>query len=290
MYTWQKDNPMSREKVLMSIDAVNEFMELTSVLWNQHDHLPLPNSQASTELAEFIRPESIGTAFSQGSMLIEAAADHTFAVIKTLTEPAGTISPWACARGVLETSALSMWFFDTGIKADERVRRSLAFRYEGFEQLRKFVQSTKGNFDLQTIKLQVDEVEQISLALGFDKVIDRNGKRIGIGQEMPHITELVIKMLGKEQEYRLLSAMTHAHPWALQHFGFIKTQDNQMVFENIKGAHLEKHLSAESVFFLCTDSVTSLFNALLMNFNLFGWDPKPLAIAADKAIKKIQPR
>lgn len=278
---------MNREKALKSIEAVNEFMEQTSILWNQYGHQPLPNSQASTELAEFIRPESIGTAFSQGSMLIEAAADHTFAVIKTLTEPAGTISPWVCARGILETSALSMWFFDTGIKADERVRRSLAFRYEGFDQLRKFAQSTKGNFNLQTINLQVDEVEQVSLGLGFDKVVDRNGKRIGIGQEMPHITELVIKMLGKEQEYRLLSAMTHAHPWALQHFSFIKTQDNQLIFENVKGAHLEKHLSSESIFFLCMHSVTSLFSALLMNFNLFGWDAKPLAIAVDKAIKKI---
>lgn len=279
---------MSRENALKSIEAVNEFMEQTSVLWNQYEHTPSSNSQASKELAEFTRPESIGTAYSQGAMLIEAAADHTFAVIKTLTEPAGTISPWACARGVLETSALSMWFFDIKIKADERVRRSLAFRYEGFEQLRKFAQSTKGRFDLETINLRIDEMEQLSLGLGFDKVVDKNGKRIGVGQEMPYITELVIKMLDKEQEYRLLSAMTHAHPWALQHFGFIKTQDNQMIYENVKGAHLEKNLSPDSIFFLCTDSVTSLFRALLMNFNLFGWDAKPLATAADSAIKKIQ--
>lgn len=279
---------MSRKKALKSIAAVNEFMEETGALWNQHEHKPSPISQASRELAEFIRPESVGTAFSQGAMLIEAAADHAFTVIKTLTEPAGTISPWACARAVLETSALSIWFFDTSINVDERVRRSFAFHYEGLYQKKMFMQSTKGMFDAQAIDLQIDEIEKISLRLGFAKVVDRNGKRIGVGQQMPSITKLVTTMLNKEQEYRLLSAMTHAHPWALQHFGFIKTQDNQIIFENVKGSHFEKHLSPESILFLCVDSINNLFSSLLMNFNLFGWDPKPLATAADNAIKKIK--
>ena len=280
---------MSRENVLGSIAAVTEFMEQTSVLWNQYQHQPLPNSQAAEELAEFSRPESIGTAYSQGTVLIEVAADYVFAVTRTLTEPAQTIAPWVCARGVLETSALSLWFLDTSIGADERVKRSLAFRYEGFDQQRKFAQSTNGKINPQTIISRIYEVEQVASKLGYEKITDKKGNRIGIGQNMPSITDIVIKMLNKEQDYRLLSAMVHAHPWALQHFGFIKTHDDQMIFENVKGAYFEKHLSADSIFFLCIDSVTSLSQALLMNFKLFGYNAKPLALAINNAIKKIQP-
>jgi hypothetical protein len=290
LYTKEKGKiAMSRENALKSIKAVNEFMGETSVIWNQYQHKPIPNSQAAKELAEFSRPESIGTAYSQGTTLIEVAADYVFAVTRTLTEPAQTIAPWACTRGVLETSALSLWFLDTTISADERAKRSFAFRYEGLEQQRKLAQSTNGKIDPQLITSRINEVEQIALNLGYERVLDRNGNRIGIGQTMPSITDIVIKMLNKEQNYRLLSGMVHAHHWALQHFGFIKTHEDQMVFENVKGVYFEKHISAENIFFLCTDSVTSLFQALLMNFKLFGYDAKPLAIAADNAIKKIQP-
>jgi len=280
---------MTRENALKSIAAVNEFMEQTSALWNQYKHQPQPNSQASKELKEFSRSESIGTAYSQGTILIEVAADYVFAVTRTITEPAQTIAPWTCARGVLEASALALWLLDTTIGAKERVSRSLAFRYEGFEQQRKFAQSTNKKFNPQIVTSRIIEVELLALELGYEKVLDKNGKRNGIGQTMPFITDLVTKILKKEQDYRLLSAMVHAHPWALQNFGFTKTHDDQMILENVKGSYFEKHISADSIFFLCITAITSLSQALLMNFSLFGYDAKPLAIVIDNTVKRIQP-
>jgi hypothetical protein len=279
---------MSRESDLKSIESVNSFLEETSVLWNQNDHKPFPDSQAEKELTKFPRPESIGTALSQGATLIEVAADHAFSLAKTLTEPAATISPWTCTRGALETSALSMWILDTKIDAIERVKRSLALRYEGLDQQRKFAQSTKGKFVPDVISKRIDAVEEVALSLGYQKVRDKKGKQSGIGQGMPSITDLVTKMLDKEQSYRLLSAMTHAHSWAVQQFGFIKIEADQSIYGNIKGAYFEKHLSSSSIFFLCTETVGSLFSALLMTFNMFGWDAKPLANIADRAIKNIR--
>lgn len=279
---------MSRENALKSISAVSEFMEQTSILWSQYQHKPLPNSQAAKELTDFKRPESIGTAYSQGSTLIEVAADYVFATVKTITEPSQTIAPWACARGVLETSALSLWLLDTNINSDERVKRSLAFRYEGLEQQRKFAQSTNGKIDIQAINSRIGEVEQLALKLGHENFVSRKDSRSRIKPSMPSITDIVIKMLNKEQDYRLLSAMVHAHHWALQHFAFTKVQDNQMILENIKGAYFEKHISANSIFFLCTTTITSLSQALLMNFSFFGYDKKPLATAINNAIKKIK--
>ena len=182
-----------------------------------------------------------------------------------------------------------MWILNTKVNSFERVKRSFAFRYEGLDQQRKLAQSTKGSINPQTIIQRIDKVEQIALRLGFDKIVDRKGKRVGVGQAMPAITEIVINMLDKEQDYRLLSGMVHAHPWALQNFGFIKAQGDQTIFENVKGAYFEKHLSFDLIFFLCTNCVTSLFQALLMNFNLFGWDAKPLATVVGDTIKKIKP-
>lgn len=164
---------MSREKALSSIEAVNEFMKETSVLWNQYQYQPLPNSQASKELAKFPRPESIGTAYSQGTFLIEVAADYVFAVTKTISEPSQTIAPWVCARGVLEASALSIWLLDTKINAEERAKRSFAFRYEGLEQRRKLAKSTDGKIDSQTVVSRIDEVEQVALNLGYEKIVDK---------------------------------------------------------------------------------------------------------------------
>ena len=198
---------MDKENALSSIAAVKNFLEESSTLWNQYDYHPMPGSQAEKELSEFPRSESIGTAYSQGGILIEVAADFTYAVTKTLTEPAETIAPWACARGVLETSAISMWILDTDINAHERVKRSYAFRYEGLDQQKKFAQATRGKVNPQTIIQRINEVEQIGLELGFNKVVNKKGKRTGLGQEMPAITEIVIKMLNKELDYRLLSGM-----------------------------------------------------------------------------------
>jgi hypothetical protein len=111
----------------------------------------------------------------------------------------------------------------------------------------------------------MDELERVALGLGFDRITDEKGRRIGVGQVMPSITQIVIKMLNKEQDYRLMSAMVHAHAWALQLYGFIKARQDQMIFDNIKGAYLEKHLSADSIFFvyrICHKPFSSALNEL----------------------------
>lgn len=278
---------MIEQNSSLFLRSVEEFLEQTSIIWNKYENKPYPNSQASKELVMFSRPESIGTAYSQGVLLIEVAADYAYALLSTLTEPAQTIAPWACARGCLEASALSMWLLDTKIQADERVKRSLAFRYEGNDQQAKFARSTKGAININDVTARIDEIEQVAHYLGFSKVKNKNNKRIGIGQKMPTITQIVIDMLDKEQNYRLLSAMVHAHPWALQVYGFKKTQTDKMIFESVKGAYFEKHLSLESIEFLCVEVIEDLFKAMLTIFNLNGWDIKLIAIVANNAIKKI---
>lgn len=279
---------MTKNAISKSISSVEDFLEQTGKVWAGYEHKPFPNSIAAKELSSFIRPESIGTAYSQAATLIEVAADYAFALKSTLTEPAQSIAPWTCVRGCLEATSLSMWLFDTKIDAEERVKRSLAFRYEGLDQQAKLAQATNGMVNPVDIHKRIDQIDEVAQELGFPKVLDRNNKRIGVGQKMPSVTQVVIEMLNKEQNYRLLSGMVHAHPWALQHFGFTQTHSDQMVFEKVKGAYFEKHISLDSINFLCVETIQCVFEALCMNFKLFGWDLKPIAVATKSAIDRIQ--
>ena len=51
-------------------------------------------------------------------------------------------------------------------------------------------------------------------------IVNKKGKRLGIGQKMPSATEVVKLMLDEEEMYRLLSAVTHGHDWAIRGLGF----------------------------------------------------------------------
>lgn len=274
--------------MLKPVVALQDFLDQTSVLWNQQGEKPEPVSQASLELVTFVRPESIGTAYSQALILFEAAADYSMALVKTLTEPAQTIAPWSCARSVLETSALATWLWDTKINARQRVQRSLAFRHEGLLQQLKFARASKA-VDKQKIIERLDEVEQIALALGFDKIVDKkNQKRIGIGQAMPFVTDIVTEMFDKETNYRLLSAMVHGHSWAIQPLSFGQMGEQQEIFVGVQGKSFEKYLDYSSVVFLCIETVSSLSKPILMKFKLFGWDAKPIALVINQALKQIK--
>jgi hypothetical protein len=274
--------------MLPPVSALQEFLDQSSVIWNAQDGKPAPNSQAALELANFSRPESIATAFSQAAMLFEAATDYSMALIKTLTEPAVAVAPWSCARCILETSALAAWLWDTKIAAIQRAQRSLALVYEGLEQKRKFATIANSDIDPNKVLQQIDEFEKVAQGLGFPAIIDKKNKRSGIARPMPSDTEIVKLMLDKESNYRLLSAMLHGHIWALQSLGFITVKENQNIFESVRGAYFEKHLTYLSIRYLCTEAVTSLSVPILMKFKLFGWDAKTMGSLIAKALKALE--
>src|SRR5262245_51033395 len=152
---------MKNKVVSRSVASVQEFLEQTGRIWAKYEHKPFPNSLASKELNSFVRPESIATAYTQGTILIEVAADYAFALKSTLTEPAQSIAPWTCVRGCLEAAALSMWLLDKKIEATERVKRSLAFRYEGLEQQAKLAQTTNGMVGPEDVHNRIDQIDEI---------------------------------------------------------------------------------------------------------------------------------
>lgn len=275
-------------KILRPVKLLDDFLDQTSVIWNQQGDDPKTDSKADLEIRSFQRPESIVTAYSQAGMLFESAADYCMAIVKTLTEPTQTIAPWGCARSVVETSVLATWLWDSKINATQRVQRSLAFRHEGLLQQLKLAKISKGEISQEKAVSRIKEVEKIALELGMAKIKNIKGRKgTFLDLTMPTITDIVTQTSEKAQNYRMLSAMIHGHSWALQNLSFSLALENQEIFKDVKGGYIEKNLSLSSVGYLCIEAVTSLSNAILMKFSLFGWEAKPMAFIIKETISEL---
>ncbi len=256
---------LSYQNVQEMIGELIKLFDKTGDFINGYENNFLDTSQAAREFETFVDKESVKTVYAQGSILIEVSADHLMALNKVLSEQAQTIASWTCTRSILEASALSAWLFNPQITIQERVQRSFAFRYEGLRQQSKFGDSIGQTSDVLSVNNRIQDVENKAISLGYSPVQDRRGRRIGIGQQMPSITELVNLTLNRESMYRLLSAFAHAHPWAMQQGSFEIASDGSGIFA-------EKSLSAISVAALCSLGASSFAHSVWFKTLLFGWD------------------
>jgi len=191
---------------------------------NAQQPQPSPNSRAAREWDHFPHVESLKTAYSQGGLLIEVAADQMIAFTKTVTEPAQTIAPWTCVRSLIEAASLAVWLLDPDIEPRIRVQRSLAFRYEGLEQQQKIAKAAGDESSRRKIDKRLETTRDIARKLGISEGKSNKAQRHGIGQEMPTITNLIKNTLDEEVAYRLFSALAHAHSWALIQVSFQRTK------------------------------------------------------------------
>lgn len=181
---------------------------------------PENDSIAARELTAFSDRELVLTAYSQGEILIGVASEQITCFIRACAEPVLAIATWSTVRAVLESCALASWLLEPSIDVRTRVKRSFALRFEGLEQQVRWARTTSLPGSVETSSERIDDVEERALALGFEKLANGKGKRTGIGQVMPSITTLVRETLNEEGAYRLLSAVTHAHNWALQRLSY----------------------------------------------------------------------
>jgi hypothetical protein len=202
--------------------ALDELRVTLSGLHIYYDGRWLSESQAEFERTTFPSAEQATTAHCQGSNLIHVAADQLLALTKTLTNPVQTIAPWTCLRTMLESCALAAWLLDPSIDIETRVRRSFAWEFEGLEQELKYVRAS-GLFDEQIangLEKVIDDLEETALKLGYQRIVNAQGRRIGIGQRMPPSTEVVKIVYGNDSPYRVTSAFIHGHFWAMRDVSF----------------------------------------------------------------------
>jgi len=260
---------LTKDRLSEITNALKRFQLDSNDYVNSYEVTPIIPSLASNELSTFSKPELIESAISQGGTLIEVAADHLMAFQMTIQEPVQTIAPYTSVRSLMEASAIAAWLLDPDIDAKERLQRSFAFRYEGLVQQIKFGQVS--NRETDNIKARINAIEGKAVALGYAKLNNKKGKRIGVAQIMPSVTEIIGSMLDEESNYRLFSAIAHGHMWALQQSSFRIIRDSE-------GAALEKSLELFMIEYLSIHSISSFARPLWFKSRLFGWD---LAILAD---------
>lgn len=176
---------MNKQDTKDVIAAIDHLISKTSELVNKYGPDSQTDSISSTELAKFERPLSLKTAYSQGHILVEVAADQLMAFTRTLEEPIQTIAPFTCARSVLESCALANWLVDNNITPLERVKRSFAFRFEGMEQQRKLINSADSENGQNKFKERTEEVVETAKKLGLEIFTNKKDKIVGIGVRMP---------------------------------------------------------------------------------------------------------
>jgi hypothetical protein len=276
------------EQAIKAVQATLQLHDKTADFLNAQGLKPKTDSLAEKELQTFERPGSLLTAYSQGTSLIEVAADHLAAFTRTVTEPVQNIAPWTLARAVLESCALSCWLLDTKVTSRQRVGRSLALRYEGLVQQYKFSQALPRPSETAKVKSRIEEVEAVAESIGFSKLRSDKGKRIGIGQVMPTITEIVRDTLNEEAHYRLFSAMAHAHHWAFSQLSFKRA--GAINFHDNKALLMEKNLPIETVLWLCSHVSRYFAQPLKLQCELYGWDFAGLKIILDGVFNEMDIR
>jgi len=260
---------MDRDKLALLMQAFDDLHEETCTLLNRHGSLPAEGSPAAKELATYSDQELVLTAYAQADFLTEAASEHVASFRRTAVEPALAMAPWACVRAVIESSALASWLLDPSVECGERVKRSFAFRYEGVEQQAKLARAVGDHAALENSQKRMDFLEERALALGFTRVLDRKGNRIGVGLSMPPITALAGQVLDEEDTYRLLSAVAHAHIWALHQVGYLnlgKSLDDRPGMVSMKKA--AKPLCFK---YLARKAVDAYSRPIVYKATLFGW-------------------
>ena len=286
MSTPKSSVTVTREHVLTMIDAVNRLFNETGRLFNQYQNEPSAESIAVQEQMNFSTPELVRDVHYRGVLSMEAAADHLVSFADLLTEPSKTVAPWTCVRGLLESSAIGIWFLSPDIDVRERVARCFAFRYIGFVQQMKFFQASNESPRIDDVRRRMTKVENDALSLGYPKLVDKKGKINGIAKQMPAITELIGATLDRESEYRLLSGVAHGHHWATQQTSF-----RVIDAPNAEGSSekaLEKYVHADFVLFAASVAVTS-FSKLNWNlWRLYGWNLSELEDLLDLTFDQLR--
>lgn len=271
---------VTRDDVVRMVQVLRDLHDETGAFSDEYGAKPDLNSLARQELSTFQDGELVKTAYAQGSLLIEVAADYLMAFTRIVKEPVQTIAPWTCVRGLIESCAFAAWLLDPGVDVRVRVQRSFAFRFEGLSQQVKYVRTVGSQVDINNASQRMDDVERKAQALGFSRVENRKGQRIGIAQRMPPITDVVNLALGQESEYRLLSAMAHAHPWALQQLSFRLEEDHGRI-------GLAKSAPTLAIAYLCVTGARAFSKPILARAQLFGWDVKRLQKLLDTAFGNL---
>lgn len=275
-------------KAFRSLEGLRWLHDETGRFLKQSGHQPSVGSIAQTESRIPELGKRAIDAHQQGTTLIEVAADHIQAFLKTLTNPVQTIAPFGSVRSVMECCALASWLLDPDIEVRTRVQRSLAFRFEGLTRQATFGEDVSDTDGTTRVRLRMEKIKKEAIKLGFSPVPNKKQRLAGIGQRMPTITDVISETLNEKPVYRLLSAVVHAHLWALLQVSFRPVGDHKIEQEicdchTAGETYFRKDMAIKSAQWLSLKIVTCFAKPLLYRCQLFGYDFDRLRSILDSA-------
>jgi len=98
---------------------------------------------------------------------------------------------------------------------------------------------------------------------------------------MPPTTDLIKDYLGEEAAYRLLSAMAHAHPWALGKLAFSAVRADQP-------KSLQKTLHIGAIAYMARLAFKASEAPIVDKCVLFGWPTGAISASFQGAIHEFQ--
>ena len=271
-------------------DALFQFCGEIRIFYTDHGNMPNQGSPADHEKAMSPCSELLVIAWCKAVQLIESGGEHVAAYVRTISEPIQPIACWTSARSMLEPCSLASWLLDQNIDTHTRVGRVFAMRYEGIEQHLKYSSVTGASDELlQGSKKRLDDIERHALSLGYPRIVNKNGKRIGIGQKMPSATEVIHDMLDEEKLYRLLSAVTHGHDWAIRELAFRPLLEGNLSPNTAKVgvSKFEKRVDVNKLALLGLTVAKAFARPVWDQCNYAGWDIERLIGVFDSTFDKL---
>jgi hypothetical protein len=268
------DIPRMRQALVALHDDVGKYLHESSLL-------PVAGSIAAVEMANDVLAQELSAAHHEGNILLESAADHVFALTRMLVEPVPTIAPWTCLRGGLEAAALACWLLSAGIDAHDRVRRSMAFRYDGLREQAKLASANGDEGIKRHFSQSMDELEQQAARVGAPVVRDKHGRRISVGEVMPSKTDCIADVFGSEILYRLVSAVAHSQSSAVVELGFVAQDPDVLTL-------MKKGMAPNAAIVLLVTAAEALGRPSWAKARLFGLNTARLAVILERHFKDMQ--
>jgi hypothetical protein len=156
------------------------------------------------------------------------------------------------------------------------------------EQEQKLARALNQTAEVQQIETKIDGLENIAVGLGFTRLRNSRGDRIGICQVMPSATDSIKNVLDEDRAYRLLSAVAHGHQWAIRQLGF-KMGDTTVSPEGVTLTAITKHYgTVEGYGYLGVRALKSLALPLWNQSLYFGWDKTRLTAILESVYDQIK--
>lgn len=257
------------------MEIIRTYIEKSKSIINAREQ-PDENSQAKTELRIEAYKDYIAYALSIGIVLREVAVDNLLGIQRVLTQPIMSFAPFVLLRGLIEMSAMSIWFHSIGINEIERTKRILTYRNYALQEELKHAHCVNDQELSRKILEKLQKLEEKASLIFVEAKRNIKNEIIGYGISMPTKTQIIKECLDAEAYYRYFSAISHGQPWAMIQSSFKEQKSKVMVFEDVQGSIMEKNISPISYFFLCQKSIEFLTKAEIEQFKYYGWDEKPL--------------